>query len=189
MTDKDNSVLNLQSPYLFSEEYRFNLRLHDLGKLRLISLNIQDFVGDINALVLFQFLINSSYYQEVMFDHFTSSSNGYHGPFLIKNIDPVNFNELKKEFFQEVFFRALKQVKKDTPLIREEKTDKVRSLLKYLDVDNSLIFSLSNCNLFNRLESGQKYEDEWAHAINYFFEFILINLRDKKINCLYLVYE
>ena len=189
MADKDNSILNLQPPYLFSEEYRFNLRLHEHGKLRLISLNILDFEGDINLLILFQSLINSSYYQEVMFDHYTSPSNGYHGPFLIKNIDPVNFNELKKEVFQEVFFGALTKVKKDTPLIRVEKTDKVRSLLKYLDVDNSLIFSLSNCNLFNRLESGQKYEHEWSHAINYFFEFILINLRDKQINCLYLVYE
>ena len=41
------------------------------------------------------------------------------------------------------------------------------------DVDNSLIFSLSNCNLFNRLESGQKYEHEWSHNLSSFYEFIL----------------
>jgi len=183
-----DSVQNILPQYKFSDTSKLKIKLHRHGTLRLNSLLILDSPKNLNILMLLESLIHHSSYQELIFDHFTTYAEGYHGPFLVKNLSVQNFKPLSKEAFFKEFHTALFLTKLNTPMITKKPFDKVIKLLDILNAEECDLFKLDKCKLFNR-NLTNNFDHEWSHALNKFYEFILYNKDKNFLYCLNLIYE
>jgi len=71
------------------------------------KIQIDKKLKEFNAYIFFTSLINSNFYQELFFDHFSQISTGKHGPFLTENIAPSDFSEEKNKVFKEEFLQIV----------------------------------------------------------------------------------
>ena len=183
-------VIPIHSAWAFSLDSKSTLRLHDHGLLRVYKIQIDKKLKEFNAYIFFTSLINSNFYQELFFDHFSQISTGKHGPFLTENIVPSDFSEEKNKVFKEEFLQIVASPKWGCPKISEEAFEKIKHLLDHVVTDNTLIYFLDKCRAFNTSSNEAKiYEHEWSHNLSSFYEFILYDPEVKTGHILILTYE
>ena len=189
MTNSISSIFEIEISQLYYENFKYKLTLHHHGTLRLLSLSFNKKFKKLDKSIKLQNLKESDHYQEVMFNHYSSFMGGYHGPFMIKNISSGNFIGISMEVFLKNFYDILLSPKANTPMINRNTLNKVKKLISSLRAEDSFIFYLNKCEIFNINMNPHNYEHEWSHAINQFHEFVFFHDKTSEVFCLYLIYE
>ena len=183
-------VIPIHSAWTFSLDSKSTLRLHEHGLLRVFKIQINKKSKEINPYTFFASLIDSDFYQELFFDHFSQISKGKHGPFLIENIAPDNFSEEKNKVFKEQFLQIVTSPKWGCPKITGTALEKIKLLLDHVVTESTLIYFLDKCRTFNTSSNEAKiYEHEWSHNLTSFYEFILYDPEVKTGHIMILTYE
>jgi len=200
-------VIPIHSAWAFSLDSKSTLRLHDHGLLRVFKIQIDKKSKEFNPYTFFTSLIDSNFYQELFFDHFSQISDGKHGPFLTENISPGNFSEEKNKVltenispgnfseeknkgFKEKFLKIVTSPKWGCPKISGDAFEKIKLLQDHVVTDRTLIYFLDKCRTFNTSSNEAKiYEHEWSHNLSSFYEFILYDPEVKTGHILILTYE
>ena len=183
-------VIPIHSAWAFSLHSKSTLRLHDHGLLRVFKIQIDKKSKEFNPYTFFTSLIDSNFYQELFFDHFSQISDGKHGPFLTENISPGNFSEEKNKGFKEKFLKIVTSPKWGCPKISGDAFEKIKLLQDHVVTDRTLIYFLDKCRTFNTSSNEAKiYEHEWSHNLSSFYEFILYDPEVKTGHILILTYE
>ena len=183
-------VIPIHSAWAFSLDSKSTLRLHDHGLLRVFKIQIDKKSKEFNPYTFFTSLIDSNFYQELFFDHFSQISDGKHGPFLTENISPDNFSEEKNKGFKEKFLKIVTSPKWGCPNISGDAFEKIKLLQDHVVTDRTLIYFLDKCRTFNTSSNEAKiYEHEWSHNLSSFYEFILYDPEVKTGHILILTYE
>ena len=183
-------VIPIHSAWAFSLDSKSTLRLHDHGLLRVYKIQIDKKLKEFNTYIFFTSLINSNFYQELFFDHFSQISTGKHGPFLTENIVPSDFSEEKNKVFKEEFLQIVASPKWGCPKISGDAFEKIKLLQDHVVTDRTLIYFLDKCRTFNTSSNEAKiYEHEWSHNLSSFYEFILYDPEVKTGHILILTYE
>ena len=110
-------VIPIHSAWNFTLDSKSTLRLHEHGLIRVFKILIDKKSKEFNPYNFFSSLIDSDFYQELFFDHFSQISKGKHGPFLTENIAPDNFSEEKNKVFKEEFLQIVASPKWGCPKI------------------------------------------------------------------------
>ena len=183
-------VIPIHSAWNFTLDSKSTLRLHEHGLIRVFKILIDKKSKEFNPYNFFTSLIDSNFYQELFFDHFSQISKGKHGPFLIENIAPDNFSEEKNKFFKEKFLQIVASPKWGCPKISENAFAKIKLLLDHVVTDNTRVYFLEKCRTFNiSFNEAIIYEHEWSHNLSSFYEFILYDPEVKTGHILILTYE
>ena len=183
-------IIPIHSGWRYSLDSKSLLRLHDHGLLRVFKIKIDNKSKNFNRLTFFSSLIDSNFYQELFFDHFSQSSIGKHGPFLIKNIQPDHFSKKSNRFFKEDFLQIVTSPKWGCSAISENSLEKVKVLLQHVIQKTTLIYFLDKCRTFNTSSNEAKiFEHEWSHNLTSFYEFILYDPEINIAHIMILTYE
>ena len=183
-------VIPLYSAWNFTLDSKSTLRLHEHGLIRVFKILIDKESKEFNPYNFFSSLIDSDFYQELFFDHFSQISKGKHGPFLIENIAPDNFSEKKNKVFKEEFLQIVASPKWGCPKISGKAFKKIKLLLDHVVTDSTRVYFLDKCRTFNTSSNEAKiYEHEWSHNLSSFYEFILYDPEVKTGHILILTYE
>ena len=183
-------VIPIHSAWNLTLDSKSTLRLHEHGLMRVFKILIDKKSKEFNPYNFFTSLIDSNFYQELFFDHFSQISKGKHGPFLIENIAPDNFSEEKNKFFKEKFLQIVASPKWGCPKISENAFAKIKLLLDHVVTDNTRVYFLEKCRTFNiSFNEAIIYEHEWSHNLSSFYEFILYDPEVKTGHILILTYE
>ena len=183
-------VIPIHSAWNFTLDSKSTLRLHDHGLIRVFKIQIDGKTKKFNPYSFFTSLIGSDFYQELFFDHFSQTSKGKHGPFLVEKIAPDNFSEERNKVFKEEFLQIVASPKWGCPNISADAFKKIKLLLDYVVSDRTMIYFLDKCRTFNISSNEAKiYEHEWSHNLSSFYEFILYDPEVKTGHILILTYE
>ena len=183
-------VISIHSAWNFTLDSKSTLRLHEHGLIRVFKILIDKKSKEFNPYNFFTSLIDSNFYQELFFDHFSQISKGKHGPFLIENIAPDNFSVEKNKVFKEEFLQIVASPKWGCPKISENAFAKIKLLLDHVVTDNTRVYFLEKCRTFNiSFNEAIIYEHEWSHNLSSFYEFILYDPEVKTGHILILTYE
>lgn len=190
LNSKKKKVIPIYSGWSYSLDLKSTLRLHDHGLLRVFKIQVNSESKKFNPLAFFSSLIDSSFYQELFFDHFSQVSVDKHGPFLIDNIEPHQFSKKNNKFFKEDFMQIVTSPKWGCPKISRSAFEKVKLLLELKVKETTLIYFLDKCRTFNASSNEAKiYEHEWSHNLTSFYEFVLYDPDVKIVHILILTYE
>lgn len=190
MPNFNKKIIPIQAPWNFELTSKNTLRLHDHGLIRLFNIDVKRNSESFNKSIFFQSLISTEFYQELFFDHFSQSSKGRHGPFLVNNIKPTQFTKQLNISFANDLLKILSTPKWGCPPISNLILDKIKSALPSLINEQSLIFFLDKCKSFNESSEESKiYEHEWSHNLTSFYEFIIFNPDVRKLHIIILTYE
>jgi len=183
-------ILSFTEKFKFLKEQQFNIRLHDHGLLRLIPLSVDRELFDVTDRVFFHSLINSLAYQEMFFDHFSQKSDNKHGPFLLETIKENNFIKISNDHLREEIVQIVSSPKWSCPPISKEKLSDVKKLVNLLINQASEPYFLEKCLTFN--SSSQEavvYEHEWSHSLTSYYEYVIKDIKNKKVFLLIITYE
>lgn len=185
-----NKVVPIHSGWSYFLVSKSTLRLHEHGLLRVFKISTETKSKEFIPLSFFSSLVDSSFYQELFFDHFSQKSNGKHGPFLIENIRPEHFSKKNINFFKEDFLQIVTSPKWGCPKISESSLEKIKLLLESTVKKDTTVYFLDKCRTFNASSNEAKiYEHEWSHNLTSFYEFILYDQEIKTAYVFILTYE
>jgi len=183
-------VIPIHSVWNFTLDSKSTLRLHEHGLMRVFKILTDKKLKEFDPYNFFTSLIDSDFYQELFFDHFSQISKGKHGPFLIENIAPDNFSEEKNKVFKEEFLQIVASPKWGCPKISKNAFEKIKLLLDHVVTDRTRVYFLDKCRTYNASSNEANiYEHEWSHNLSSFYEFILYDPEVKTGHILILTYE
>lgn len=179
------------------KRYKLPLQRNAYARLLLTRCEALERYG-VRQELLFRALLQSPLYQNSDTGHLSLPLPGVHGPFLIEQITPADYVEMPHSRWLLELLALLQQEKWQLPQMGAEEAEKVAGVLQSMFQSQTRVFRLALCDAFNRhnyhrsgdaRQASELYQHEWSHALSEFHEYILIDERAGRCDCLTLSYE
>ena len=139
----------------------------------------------------FPFIINKFLAEEFnnfqLTDFMFVRAKGFHGPYSSDYLSSDDYQELDRKDIEKKILNELKKTRLNTPQI----SDQVLTRFQYfIDV---ILNRPSICFYLNRSvtdkKNNLKFEHEWSHALNEYYEFIIFSLEADECFSIILAYD